>query len=176
MTFREKLKIDNPDNAKECYIGGCLGCPSSYGYEGKVACGDSTQSEEEKCRKCWDREIPDVILCVYQDGITGMSDNEETSTNKNGGKQHSRPYASEQLPPRALLAVSGVRYEATHVHGYDEYNYKKIPAKEHIGRAMTHILAWLAGDKSNQHLAHSATRILFALEMELEESEKNNGS
>ena len=104
--------------------------------------------------------------------VQGMSDNEAIQTNESGGKQHSRPYRSEHLPPKALLAVSHVRWEANEVNGYEEYNYKLIPAKEHIGRAMTHILCWLAGDTQNDHLSHASTRLLFALEMEIEREEK----
>lgn len=106
--------------------------------------------------------------------IKGMSDNERITANSEGGKQHERPYSSELLPPKAVLEVSHVRWEAENVHGYDEYNYKKIPAKKHVGRAITHLLAWLAGDTSNFHLAHAATRVLFALEMELDGQEKHH--
>lgn len=106
--------------------------------------------------------------------IDGMTDYETVATNEDGGKQHFRPYRSEHLPPKALLEVSHVRWEANEIRGYDEMNYKLIQAKEHIGRALTHILCWLAGDTSNNHLSHAATRLLFALEMELEEKEQKN--
>ena len=108
--------------------------------------------------------------------VDGMSAEQPIETNESGGKQHERPFLSHHLPPKALLEVSHVRWEANKVHGYDENNYKLIDKREHVGRAITHLLSWLAGDESNSHLSHACCRALFALEMELDEKEKEHGS
>lgn len=162
MTFRERVQKEHPVAMDDRFFGGVYGCPCNYGYEELKSCTD--YDKPEFCRKCWDREMPES---------SGLSANEPVAQNENGGKQHKREYSSEMLPPKALLAVSHVRWEAANIHGYDEYNYKKIPAREHVGRAITHLLAWLAGNEDNSHLSHACCRALFALEMEIEQKEGN---
>lgn len=95
-------------------------------------------------------------------------------TTETGGKQHKRPYRMQAVPPRAILEVGKVREKAYSEYGYPDENYKQIDIRENVGRAIMHLYAWLAGDSSNDHLSHAATRCLFALEQELEqEAEKH---
>ena len=102
-----------------------------------------------------------------------LSNDAPPSVNEQGGKQHHRPYRMQAVPPKAIMEVGKVRYIGFNELGYDDLNYKLIPLEEHIGRALTHLYAYLAGDTSNDHLSHAACRILFALEMELDRREKD---
>ena len=106
--------------------------------------------------------------------MNDLGNNVEITENESGGKQHERPYRCQAIPPKALLEVGKVRYIGYNVHKYEDDNYKKIPLEEHLGRALTHIYAYLAGDTSNEHLSHAACRILFALEMEQDKKMEEN--
>ena len=56
MTFKEKLQMEHPENVDEVWCGGCRNCPSTYGYEKRRDCVFG--NNEEKCAKCWNREMP----------------------------------------------------------------------------------------------------------------------
>lgn len=123
----------------------------------------------ERLRDAVERGEPDSAG-FYSERIKGVSKNEDVGTNERGGKEHIRPYRSQALFPKALLAISALRYWAHNTMHYEDNNYKLISKDDHIGRALTHIFAYMAGDTQNDHLCHAACRLLMALELELEES------
>ena len=96
--------------------------------------------------------------------------NASIEINAIGGKQSKLEYRCDLLPPQALLAVSDVL--KTGAERYGEGNWRLVPVKEHINHALVHLLAHLSGDGCDDHLCHAATRLLFALDMKLEDEHK----
>lgn len=66
MTFKEKLAQEYPCAINENDIGGCVGCPVSYGYEKqRPSCCDVRKiPSDEMCSKCWNREIPETKVNI----------------------------------------------------------------------------------------------------------------
>ena len=63
MTAREKLATEHPEKLDDVEPGGCLGCPEDYGYLPNADFCKSGDDQYgglfERCKKCWDREIPE---------------------------------------------------------------------------------------------------------------------
>lgn len=60
MTFGEKLAKEHPDCVGPNFCGEYRGCPFEYGYEENNDCPAASEDAlgEEKCRQCWEREMP----------------------------------------------------------------------------------------------------------------------
>lgn len=60
MTAREKLAMEHPDRVNPNVTGGSIGCPFMYGYlDEPDYCDNITTSKDERCTRCWSREIPE---------------------------------------------------------------------------------------------------------------------
>lgn len=74
------------------------------------------------------------------------------------------------VPWKALREASHILDLGLTKHGFE--TWKKIPAKDHLDCAISHIGYWLDGVKIDEesgksHLAHALIRILFAVASEL---------
>jgi len=96
--------------------------------------------------------------------LPGVGPDAPTVFNEAGGGQSSTPYRCDLLPPKALLATAKVLEEGA--RKYAPNNWRRIPREDHLNHLLVHVLAFLAGDQSDEHLAHAACRILFAMETE----------
>ena len=63
MTAREKLTMEHPEKLDDLEPGGCMGCPEDYGYlpDADFCTNNYDRYGDlfERCKKCWDREIPE---------------------------------------------------------------------------------------------------------------------
>lgn len=96
--------------------------------------------------------------------IDGVGTDAPTVTNERGGKQSHSPFRCDLLPPRAVLAVASVLRDGAAKYG--DGNWRSIPVGDHLNHALSHVFAWLAGDTQDDHLAHAACRLVFALDLD----------
>lgn len=65
MTAREKLTVEHPEKLDDLEPGGCMGCPEDYGYlpDADFCTNNYDRYGDlfERCKKCWDREIPEEM-------------------------------------------------------------------------------------------------------------------
>ena len=65
MTAREKLTVEHPEKLDDLELGGCMGCPEDYGYlpDADFCTNNYDRYGDlfERCKKCWDREIPEEM-------------------------------------------------------------------------------------------------------------------
>lgn len=95
------------------------------------------------------------------------SPNAETTTNEKGGKQSHIPVRFDLIDAKAIFEMAKVLHEGAEKYG--ENNWRKIPVEDHLNHLIMHAYAYLAGDRTDEHLSHIMCRATFAQGVTLEE-------
>ncbi len=130
MKCREKLKMEKPEKVCKGYVGGCIGCPSDYGYlSNPDYCRNSCGLSEERCNKCWDREIP------------GTEDPKGTIYWEDGREECIDSYVKHSDTWIEFTAPSGV-YLYKKCEGVINRFYQKVEMDEYIPAPIKNIGLW----------------------------------
>jgi len=91
--------------------------------------------------------------------LKGLSPDAEIVTNEHGGKQSKAEYAFHLCDYDALFKLAEVlQYGASR---YARDNWRKIPAEEHFNHMTIHALAYLKGNRQDDHLGHMFCRAMM---------------
>lgn len=93
--------------------------------------------------------------------------NRPIETNANGGSQSSIPVRFDLIDGPALFNMAKVLKDGA--DNYGENNWRKISIEDHLNHLIMHAYAYLAGDKSDEHLSHIMCRAMFAQAVQITE-------
>lgn len=93
-------------------------------------------------------------------GVKGVSKEEPVVFNEEGGGQSRTLYDFTLADPKAMFEMCKVLKEGADKYGAE--NWRLISIDDHLNHLLIHIYAYLAGDRSDEHLSHIMCRALFA--------------
>jgi hypothetical protein len=108
--------------------------------------------------------------CAVSETIRNAADpNAPIVKNEKGGGQSHIPVRFDLIDAKALFEVAAVLHEGAEKYGAD--NWRLIDTDDHLNHLLTHVYAYLSGDRSDDHLSHAVCRAIFALAVEIEVDE-----
>jgi hypothetical protein len=94
------------------------------------------------------------------------------TTNSKGGSQSDIPVRFDLIDGKALFEMAKVLDYGAKKYG--ENNWRKIEIDDHLNHLLMHTYAYLAGDRTDEHLSHILCRATFALGVALQETEDDS--
>jgi len=91
----------------------------------------------------------------------------ETHENEKGGKQSHIPVRFDLVDGKAMFKMCAVLHEGAEKYGAN--NWRLIDVDDHLNHLIMHAYAYLAGDRTDEHLSHIMCRAMFAQAVELQE-------
>ena len=101
-----------------------------------------------------------------------VSPDAPTHTNDRGGSQSHIPVRFDLIDGRALFEMAKVLHTGAVKYGED--NWRLISIEDHLNHLLMHTYAYLAGDKTDEHLSHILCRATFAQGVALQPNEESN--
>lgn len=161
MTCREKLAIEHPEEIDPECLGGCNGCPHTYGYADKPEWCKNYYITDENCTKCWDREAEEVETQADAEVETetetevenGIKSSGEMTVFASGALRDKKTGKGrcDLLPACVLLRLA--RHYENGARKYGERNWQKgIPCYSFADSAMRHLLKYMDGQTDEDHL------------------------
>lgn len=92
--------------------------------------------------------------------VEGVSPDEPIVVNEKGGGQSKTHYRFDLADPKAMFEMTKVLAYGAERYGAD--NWRLIDITDHLNHLIIHAYAYLAGDRSDEHLSHIMCRSLFA--------------
>lgn len=87
--------------------------------------------------------------------------------NEKGGGQSHVPVRFDLIDGKALFNMAAVLHEGAEKYG--DNNWRKIDIDDHLNHLIMHAYAYLAGDRSDEHLSHIMCRAMFAQAVAIQE-------
>lgn len=97
--------------------------------------------------------------------VNGVGPDTPSTVNERGGKQSALDYRFDLVDPLTMFTLARILDEGSRKYG--DWNWRNITQSDNINHALSHIYAFLAGDKQDDHLGHAFCRLMFALSQEL---------
>ena len=161
MTCREKLAIEHPEELDSKLLGGCTGCPHTYGYARELEWCDDNNITDEKCRRCWDREVEEVETQADAEVKTEVETEVENGSKSSGemtvfasGAVRDKKTGKGRcdLLPACVLLRLAKHYERG-AERFGPYNWQKgIPCHSFADSALRHLFKYMDGWTDEDHL------------------------
>jgi len=114
-------------------------------------CGGVLPTHESDCQG-----VPQMDEFISQ----VASPDAPTTVNVHGGAQSDICARFDLIDARAMFAMAQVLDHGAKKYG--ENNWRKISVDDHLNHLLMHTYAFLAGDRSDDHLSHILCRATFA--------------
>ena len=113
---------------------------------------------------CDNESVCDENFSRWTDRVVEGVAEEKMVVNYNGGRQSKLDYRFDLIDTKAIFALAKVLHTGEVRYGKD--NWRKIDTESHLNHALSHIYAYLAGDKQDNHLSHALCRCMMSIGVE----------